>query len=171
MKTYLHAALMTVMTALPVAAQDASTGTTGNGPNETSERYGGWTLHCTQQPEAGKSCEVLHVVRGQQGPVAQVAFGWPETGEAMLAVVRTPLGMNLNNPVTLTGGTEDVTLSWFLCLQTGCLARSDVAEAQMQSLATATELQLTFQDGGERPVDIALPVDGLSDALARLAEG
>jgi len=175
MTKYLAAALLAALAALPAAAQDtaapSATGTaaTGNQPSETSERYGAWTLHCTTLPDTGKACEVLHVVRGQQGPIAQVAFGRPEAGEPVLAVIRTPLGMNLGAPVTLSGeGSDDVTLSWFICLQTGCLARTEVAAAQMEGITASTALQLAFEDGGERPVEIDLPVEGLSDALSRL---
>lgn len=166
----LAAALLAALTALPAGAQETTApATSGNEPNETSERYGAWTLHCTRTPEAGKACEVLHVVRGQQGPLAQVAFGRPDPSQPVLAVIRTPLGMNLQMPVSLTGeAIADTALDWFICLQNGCLARAELDPAEVEALSASTELQLAFQDGGERPVEIALPVEGLADALSRL---
>lgn len=163
------AALCCIMAGGIAAAQEASQ------PSETTETFASWTVRCRQPaPEAPRVCEVVHAVQGQGGVLAQIAIGTPPGGAAPLIVVQTPLGVLVSQPVTIgsaaaEGGTAPAfSLPFATCLQTGCIAQAETTHDALDALARDQTASFAFAERTGRAIEIAVPLAGLRNALARL---
>ena len=141
-------------------------------PSETTEKFGSWTVRCVaRKDDAQKACEVVLAVQGQGGPIAQIAVGRPQGEGDTLVVVRTPLGVSISEPVTMTqegADTTAISLPFFTCLANGCLAQGSVAGDRLGALTAQETVTLAFADRTGRKVQIRIPVDGLAEALGRI---
>jgi len=166
-KLLVATAVAACITATPALAEDPAQ------PSQTTETFGKWTVRCVSNAKAqdGKLCEVVHVVSGQGGVIAQLAIGRVPGGNKTMFVVRAPLGVLLSKPVEILGMSDDsapAELSYVTCLASGCLAQRDATAAELSFLADAESFKLVFYERTGRRIEITMPTGGLKTALARL---
>jgi invasion protein IalB len=157
-------ALLLLLAAWPVSAQEAAP--------ETTERFGAWTVRCVErQGGQGKACEVVVAIQGQAGFFAQVAFGRPSGAKETLVVARTPLGVMVSQPVTVSPqgeGNTPVELTFVTCLADGCIAQATVADDWLGKLTRQETATIGFAERTGRKITIKVPIPDLAGALSRI---
>jgi len=158
--------LLFLLAVSPAAAQQ------GPEASETTERFGAWTVRCIdRQGGEAKACEVVVAIQGQAGFFAQVAFGRPSGSKETLAVARTPLGVMVSQPVTVTAqgeGNTPTELAFMTCLADGCIAQAAVAGDWLGKLATGQKAAIGFAERTGRKITIEVPIPDLAGALSRI---
>ena len=153
-------------------------------PQQTSASFGDWAVRCVR-PAASQGtgkpvCEVAQslLVKGQQDPIAQIAFGRPlaEQGAdpGLTPTVLLPVSIAFDKPPKLGPGPDDaqaVTLTFRRCLPGGCLADAKTDAAFLTTLRNASKPgHLSFTDAAERTMTLPLSVRGLAQVLDELAK-
>ena len=176
MRAYIRAAALIVGYALSLGVAVAQDGGAAQ-PSETTETFGSWVVRC-QKPagDAPRACEVIHSVNSQNGVITQIAIGTPPGATAPLIVVQTPLGVLVSQAVTFgdaaaAGSTAPLALPFVTCLQIGCIAQLQTTDESLDALAAAPSARIGFAERTGRAIDIAVPLNGMKDALARLRAG
>jgi invasion protein IalB len=157
-------ALVLLLAVSPVLAQEG-------GP-ETTERFGAWTVRCIDRQGAeAKACEVIVAVQGQAGFFVQVAFGRPSGAKETLVVARTPLGVMVSQPVSITSqgeGSTSLELAFMTCLADGCIAQATVAGDWLGKLTKQETATIGFAERTGRKITIKVPIPDLAGALSRI---
>lgn len=86
-------------------------------------------------------------------------------------MIQLPLGVLLSQPVLLADaadGKEPWRVPFVSCLQIGCLAQVETTAEALDALAAAQAAKLSFAERTGRAIEIAIPLAGMKDALARL---
>ena len=149
-------------------------------PQQTSASFGDWVVRCERPVQAGKRvCEAAQslIIKGQQGPVAQIAFGHPPSDKgvdpALLLTVLLPVNIALDKPPKLAGSDDAnaATLTFRRCLPGGCIADGKPVPDFMKDLRfTQKPGHLTFTDAAERTIALPVSYRGLAQALDDLAK-
>jgi invasion protein IalB len=159
-------ALLLLLAVSPASAEE------GADASETTERFGAWTVRCIdRQGTEAKACEVVVAIQGQAGLFAQVALGRPGGTREMLMVVRTPLGVMVSQPVTVTpqgDGNTAVELAFVTCLADGCIAQATVAGDWLTKLTKQETAIIGFAERTGRKITIKIPIPDLAGALSRI---
>lgn len=142
-------------------------------PQQTSASYGDWVMRCAHtgdEPSAKTVCEAAQtlVVKGQQVPLAQVAFG-RESGGAHMLTVLLPVNISFDKgPTFAIEGDEakGIKLSLKRCVPAGCLAAAPVGAGELNTFRNAQKPgKLTFTDAAERTLAMPISFRGLAQAL------
>ena len=148
-------------------------------PQSTVATFGDWVLRCVRQGEgaqASRICEVAQTiqVQGQQGPLAQVAFGRLQRADPMKLTMVLPNNVSFPSVVRVTmdeRDTQPFDLVWRRCVPGACIAEGEPAAAVIQRFRARTEpARLTFKDAAGRDVVIPFSFRGLAQALDALAK-
>ena len=149
-------------------------------PQQTSAKFGDWVVRCERPVPTGKRvCEAAQslIVRGQQNPIAQIAFGHAPTDKgvdpALLLTVLLPVSIAFDNSPKLAGSddAESATLTFRRCLPGGCIADVKPQSDLLKNLRdTQKPGHLTFTDAAERTITIPVSYRGLAQALDDLAK-
>ena len=151
-------------------------------PQQTSATFGDWVVRCDRPVQAGgkRLCEAAQslIVKGQQGPIAQIAFGRApqETGTdpTLTLTVLLPVNIAFDKPPKLGAGADDIgstPLTFRRCVPGGCLADAKPNAALMKDLRAATRPgRLSFTDASERTLTLPISFRGLAQALDDLAK-
>jgi invasion protein IalB len=147
-------------------------------PQSTVASFGDWVLRCARQGEGNQStriCEVAQTiqVQGQQGPLAQIAFGRVQRADPLKLTMILPNNVSFPSTVRVSmdeKDTQPLDLAWRRCVPGACIAEADPAAPVIQRFRARTEpARLTFKDAAGR--DFVLPISfrGLAQALDALA--
>ena len=121
-----------------------------------------------------RACEVVQslMVKGQQQPVAQVAFGSAAKGEAMRLTIVVPPAISLAKGVQVKAGDATlVELAWRRCLPGGCFADAVLSAETLRTMRNRAEpVQVTFRNASEQDGSLPVSLRGLSQALDALAK-
>jgi len=147
-------------------------------PTSTTASYVDWVLRCQKVGGAAvtRVCEVAQslTVKGQNGPVAQIAIGRTSAKERLRLTVVIPV--NVSFPSTLRLGLGDkpeqaVALAWKRCLPVGCFADVEVTDDLLKRLRAPVEgPRLFFVDGAGRELPLPFSLSGLPQALDALGK-
>jgi invasion protein IalB len=167
----------------PVAQADPAPVSTE--PQQTSASFGDWVVRC-DHPAPGaqgvgkRVCEAAQslIVKGQQGPIAQIAFGHtPNDKDAALTLtVLLPVSIAFDKPPKLGpgAGADDpgsASLTYRRCLPGGCLADAKPDTTLLKELRGAGKPgHLSFTDAAERTITLPVSFRGLAQALDDLAK-
>lgn len=165
-------------------------------PQQTMATFGDWVVRCERPapaapapggaslPAPRRVCEAAQalVIKGQQAPVAQIAFGRlpadgndasKETGKAagdagLTLTVLLPINIAFDKAPHLAGPDDNggATLNYRRCVPGGCLADAKPTAALLKELrATAKPGHLSFTDAAERTLSLPFSTHGLAQAL------
>jgi len=157
----------------PAADDAAATAPVSAEPRETSATFGDWVARCQRIGAAGAEksvCEAAQtlVIKGQQAPIAQIAFGRSEGG-SVAATVLLPINIAFDKgPLLGIEGSDenDVKLVFRRCLPTGCFAEGKVEAAGLTAYRGSDKPgRLVFTDASEHIVKFPFSFRGLAQAL------
>jgi invasion protein IalB len=145
-------------------------------PDSTTETFGDWSLICNAIANSSvRICEVdaTIVVRGQNSPIARVAFARPQKDKPLRLIVQTPNNVLIAPGVKVEteSGKDTVALSFRACTPTGCFAESDVTADQLKSFrGRATPGRIVLTDATGKAFALEISLRGLDQALDSLAK-
>ena len=166
--------------AAPPPAKPAAAAAVGAEPASTSATYGDWVLRCQHVGEGDKAarlCEVAQTVQvqGQQGPIAQIAFGRIAAGDPLRFTAALPSNISLPGSVSIGLSDKDpspLMLTWRRCLPGACIADGVPGPDVLKSYRTVTDSgRLAFKDAAGRDVAVPVSFRGLAQALDALTKG
>ena len=145
-------------------------------PDSTTETFGDWSLICNAIANSPtKICEVDATisVRGQNSPIARVAFARPLKDKPIRLVVQTPNNVLIAPGVKVEAesGKDSVALGFRACTPSGCFAEADVTPDQLKGFRGRTapgRILLTDATGKAFALEISLR--GLEQALDSLGK-
>jgi invasion protein IalB len=168
--TYCIAAFLTAFSVNGAFAQ-------ADNPQITSRNFGDWSLRCRPASESdkeGSNCEVALTLqqRGEEGPIAKIAFGKPVPGELIQALVIVPNNVGFPSSVKIVTESKDlpdIELAWRRCLPGGCFAEAKPNEQAIQKIRRLDGPGLlTFRDAQDHNVAVRISFKGLGQALEAL---
>lgn len=148
-------------------------------PQSTMASFGDWALRCVRQGEgaqATRTCEVTQniQVQGQQGPLAQIAFGRVQRTDPLRLTAVLPANVSFPSVVRVMldeKDTQPFDLAWARCVPGACVAYGEPAQAVIQRFRARTEpARLIFKDSSGRDIAVPLSFRGLSQALDAMAK-
>jgi invasion protein IalB len=163
----------------PAAAPAAASAPVSAEPQSTSATFGDWSLNCVHKAGPGDQqvCEVIQsiVVKGQTGPIAQLAIGRTTPGDPLRLTLLLPPNVTLDKrPLVLTadGKTTLVELNWRRCVQGGCMSDAVLTDPDLSRLrGQETAGQIIFKDAADRELKIPMSWRGLPQALDAMLRG
>ena len=163
-----------------IAPQTEKSAPVSTEPQQTSASFGDWVVRCERPVPTGKRvCEAAQslIIKGQQGPIAQIAFGHPPSDKGvdptLSMTVLLPVSIAFDKPPKLAGSDDAnaATLTFRRCLPGGCIADGKPAPDFMKDLrGTQKPGHLTFTDAAERSITLPVSYRGLAQALDDLAK-
>ncbi len=162
------------------APPQASSGVSSE-PQQTSATFADWVVRCERPPGSQRRlCEAAQalIVKGQQGPIAQIAFGHAPEGKTVMTdasltlAVLLPVNIAFDKPPKLSGSDESQTvpLTFRRCVPGGCLTEGKLTAEFMKDLRGPQKTgHLTFTDAAERTLTLPISLSGLGQALDDLA--
>jgi invasion protein IalB len=176
----LNANLALAQSAPRPASAAPPSATTSSEPDQTTANYGDWALRCVRTGEgaaATRACEVLQAlsVKGQQQPLARVAFGSPDKAEALRLTLMIAPAVSLEEVPRLILGAKGtapaMSLAWRRCLPAGCFADGALTPAVLKQLRQKDEpMEMTLKDATGKPFTLSISTRGLPQALDALAK-
>jgi len=167
------AALMAGSSALADELPRAAAALVPAGPQQTSASYGDWVMRCARtgdEPGAKTVCEAAQtlMVKGQQAPLTQVAFGHDSAGAHLLTVL-LPVNISFGKGQSFAiDGDEAKGIKLVLkrCVPAGCLATAPIDAGELNAFRTSQKPgKLTFTDAAERTLALPISFRGLAQAL------
>ena len=147
-------------------------------PQRTSASYGDWVLNCIRRtPSTGPAeCEVAQtiVVKGQTGPVAQLALGRASPSDPLRLTLALPNNVSLGTKPLLHAADDKPALfelTWRRCLPGGCFSDIALTDAELKRLRTQDQAgEIVFKDAADHEVKISMSWRGLPQALDAMAK-
>lgn len=135
------------------------------------ELSGPWQIRCMKDEgskEAG-NCEVILRISNRGEQIAELAIGRFKGADDLIVAGRVPLGVQLQEGLLL-GSDPDNSISapYSNCLPNGCVAQTVVKRPEVSRLFSQGQTYLSFRERSGRTVKIAIPLDGLDQALGLL---
>jgi invasion protein IalB len=144
----------------PAPAAAKPLGEAGKGP--------GWAVNCKSNARTKDlTCRMSQkVVARQTGrTLTDVAFVVPGPSESPELVLQLPLGLYLPAGVNYQVDRDTPRhLSFRMCNRRGCYAREPISPELWTKLRNGKQLKIDFKDSSEKPVSIAVSLDGLAFA-------
>ena len=148
-------------------------------PQSTVASFGDWVVRCARQGDGAQStriCEVAQTiqVQGQQGPLAQIAFGRVQRNDPLKMTMVLPSNVSFPSTVRVSMDEKDTQpyeLAWRRCVPGACVADAEPGAPVIQRFRARVEpARVTFKDSTGR--DLVLPISfrGLAQALDALAK-
>ncbi len=150
-----------------------------NEPQSTVASFGDWALRCVRQGEGAqvtRMCEVTQNIQaqGQQGPLAQIAFGRVQRTDPLRLTAVLPSNVSFPSVVKVMMDEKDTQpfdMAWARCVPGACVAFGEPAQAVIQRFRARTEpARLVFKDSSGRDIAVPLSFRGLSQALDAMAK-
>lgn len=140
--------------------------------SQTTETFGAWTVRCTNvgADQTTRQCEALVRIQNKGNTIAEIAVGkGKQAGEAVVAG-RTPLGVLISQPLQLQAKSDAdaIDINYVTCLANGCVARTQVAAANLKPFTSEESGNLTLRESTGRTITISVPMNGFKDALSAL---
>jgi invasion protein IalB len=184
--SWLWAALFASDAMAPALAQNKSTTAataptqtkeTSSSPERTTASFGDWVLRCERPNSASlveRPCEVTQTItiRGQQAPIAEIAFGHLAKDPVLRATLVLPVNVMIAvQPELLSqkGDPHPLKFTWQRCIPAGCFASAPSATEMIATVDDCKEPgSITFKDSTGKDIAIPLSFRGLQQALAAL---
>ena len=121
-------------------------------------------------------CEVTQNIQaqGQQGPLAQIAFGRVQRTDPLRLTAVLPPNVSFPSVVKVMMDEKDTQpfdMAWARCVPGACVAFGEPAQAVIQRFRARTEpARLIFKDSSGRDIAVPLSFRGLSQALDAMAK-
>ena len=170
-------ALCALLLSQAAQAQDTAGQESKAAPDATSASYGAWTLHCLKAAETQARCEISQALtlkgqgeaQGKSTLIGQIALGHKDAEGPLVLALRLPGGVYLPANIDLIEASgQKITAQYQICTQF-CLAETEPTPEFIAALKTpGAALQIKLQDGGRRPVEIALDLNGFNAAFEAL---
>ncbi len=150
-----------------------------NDPETTTSTYGDWLLRCQRVQDGAatrRNCEVAQAVsvKGQNTPIAQIAFGRINANDPLRVTVVMPHDVSFPSTIRIAmdeKDTQPTELAWTRCLPVGCFASGGPsADALKKWRASSESGRLIVRSGGGQDVAILFSFRGLAQALDALAK-
>lgn len=149
-------------------------------PQQTSASFGDWVVRCERPTPTGKRiCEAAQslIIKGQQSPIAQIAFGHAPTDRgvepALSLTVLLPVSIAFDKSPKLAGSDEAsaAILTFRRCVLGGCIADGKPQSDFLKDLRSMQKPgRLSFTDAAERTIALPVSYRGLAQALDDLAK-
>ncbi len=165
--------------AAPSAAPAPAAVAVPSEPQSTVASFGDWALRCVRQgdgAQAARMCEVTQNIQaqGQQGPLAQIAFGRVQRTDPLRLTAVLPPNVSFPSVVRVMMDEKDTQpfdMAWARCVPGACVAFGEPAQAVIQRFRARTEsARLIFKDSSGRDIAVPLSFRGLSQALDAMAK-
>jgi invasion protein IalB len=165
-------------TAQPAQAPAAAAPTDGE-PQATTASFADWLLRCQRTgtgSEAHRNCELVQsvIVKGQQAPVAQLAFGKLTATESLHVTAAIPHNITFPSAVRVAIDEKDpqsLDLQWIRCLPAACFATAVPKDDLLKHWRAQTGAgRLTFRDARGQDVILQISFNGLASGLDALAK-
>ena len=139
---------------------------------DTEHTFGPWTLRCQAQPANARSDCIMFqnlVLKSGGQPVLQFAIGRAPGDDTPTVLVSLPLGMALPPGITIQiDDSKPATFPIERCEPDGCHAGMKLREATINQLEHGQRLNITFYDGGRKPIQVPLSLQGFADSFKAL---
>ena len=139
---------------------------------DVEHTYGAWTLRCQSAASASsEDCIMFQnlVLKTGGQPVLQFAIGRAPGADSPTVLMKLPLGMALPPGVTIQiDNAKPATFPIERCDPNGCQAGMKLREATITQLEHGQRLNITFYDGGRKPIQVPLSLDGFADSFKAL---
>jgi invasion protein IalB len=132
----------------------------------------GWAVNCkSEATEQGLECRLSQTVVTRQGGqiLTKATFLFAADKKSSEVIVQLPLGLFL--PAGATIQVDDKapqSLTFRACDRGGCYARSPVSAEMLAMLQKGKQLQVSFQNLEEDPIDVPLSLDGFPAAYSKI---
>lgn len=144
----------------------------------TTATYTDWTLRCIRDKDAGKPglCEVTQTLqlKGQTGPVAQIAVGRLAPKSPLKLTVILPVNAAFDKGPQMQieeQPAQAATLAWRRCASFGCVADLEVKTETLNAWrASPKGGQILFRNAGNQDVVLPFSFRGLAQALDAMAK-
>jgi invasion protein IalB len=151
--------LLTLVAGLPVSTPSYA----------EPEAFRDWALRC---PDGGACLleQRVFLEDGGDTPLLQVSFQQPSGSSGLVALLRVPLGVALQQGLQLRidQGAEQ-TFAFHHCRTEGCIALVPVGAALRRSLERGKEARVMFTTIGGQTLGVPLSLLGITRGLAALA--
>lgn len=139
------------------------------GARSISDIYGSWTLDCASDA-GGARCAVTQIQFNPQTQqrVLSAEVTAPEGGSGAEGLVLLPFGLDLSAGAQLELGSRNEALAFSTCLPAGCLVNFPLSADELAAAGVAN-ISAKVHDSGE-DLTFSVPLDGLTPALARMAQ-
>lgn len=135
------------------------------------ELGGPWQVHCVKDEgleEAG-NCEATLRISNRGEQIAELAIGRLQGAEDMIVAGRVPLGVQLQEGLLLGSDPDNrISAPYSNCFSNGCVAHTVVPSSEVSRLFSQGQTYLSFRERSGRTVRIAIPLNGLNQALGLL---
>jgi len=129
-----------------------------------------WRVECTGD---GKTLDCRAVQQLFQRETRQLVLTVqvrkaPDPKAALMAI-QLPLGLNLTEPVQLkvdNGAVERHPIQ--TCTNIGCFVTMTAAEKLVTAMRSGSDLQIGFQDGNKKPIELSVPLLGFGIAFDKV---
>lgn len=160
------------------SAAPAPAQTPADGPDSLLEIYTDWTVACAASQDAGRFCRMQQPLgqTAERGPVLNLFLREPteaeqDNGTEAVFTLRGPLGVALNQPLTILVAEEPVfVMQYMTCTGQGCVAQAaldDIALAAMRAGAAAV-VSMPLANGQVLQAEASLA--GFTAAWTRLGD-
>ena len=132
-----------------------------------------WTIRCeTLNSPEEKSCIMYQeiLLRKEGLPVLQFSIGLMEPREDPIVLITLPLGIYLPTGVSLMiDEQEKVNFPIERCEPDGCHILVTLTNRRIDTLKTAKELKVFFNDSEDSPIVISLSLFGFTETFSRIS--
>ncbi len=162
---FFSTALLFAALAVPVAFPPAPR---AQGTEETSQKFGDWTLKCRGTAAAGACVLVQDIIFRQSGKrVLNVSIVGAGQKNGYVVAVTAPLGILLPAGLTLViDDAEAVKFPLRLCNVNGCQGSFPFANDVKELFYGAQKGQVMFRQPNGRPLRVNFSLNGFKDAFA-----
>jgi len=163
----------------PQTAAPAPPAAADSEPQATTASFGDWLLRCQRTgtgSEARRTCELVQsvLVKGQQAPVAQFAFGRLAPTDPLHVTAAIPHNISFPSAVRVAIDEKDpqgLELPWVRCLPAACFATAVPKDDLLKRWRAQTAAgRLTFKDAAGRDVNLPVSFNGFAPGLDALAK-
>ncbi len=131
----------------------------------------GWAVNCTSTTtDKGLECQLSQMIVTQQGDIlANVMVRVPADKQNLEAIVQLPLGIFLPAGATLkVDDNVPLQLNFRACHGNGCYARGPVSPEILADLQKGKQLNVSFKNLAEKPIDVSFSLDEFAKAYAKI---
>lgn len=141
-------------------------------PPAAQEAGPGWAVNCkSDATEQGLECRLSQTVVTKQGGqvLTEVTFLFPEDNKEIEVIVQLPLGLFLPGGATIqVDDNSPQRLGFRACDRSGCFARAPISPQMLANLQKGKQLQVSFQNLAEDPINVPLSLDGFEGAYSKI---
>ena len=152
---------------IAVSQQDGS----GDGPDTLNEIYKEWAVRCVALRDGGRLCEMFQERRQTETGRRVLAIALTRSEQGAVLSVVGPFGTLLDEGIRiLVDGKEVLPMRYRTCMPDGCVARSEIPAAAIETFAKGKEATVRVVALDGNPVEIKTSLSGFTAAWKRLSQ-